>query len=53
VGVLGAAGVIVKEGGKYVVKSEDGTKVLGSYDTAEEAQARIRQVEYWKKKKGR
>lgn len=43
--------MIRKEGSKYVVRSEDGTKKLGEYETKEEAEKRLRQVEYWKDKK--
>lgn len=40
--------MIRKENGKYVVKSEDGTKVLGTYETKEEAEKRLQQIEYFK-----
>lgn len=45
--------MIVKEGSKYVVKSESG-KTLGTYATEEEAKKRLVQVEMFKhlKKKG-
>jgi hypothetical protein len=43
--------MIRKEGGKYVVLSEDGSKRLGEYKTRGEAVKRIRQVEYFKKHK--
>jgi HK97 family phage prohead protease len=42
---------IVQEGGKYYVKSEDGSKTLGGpYDSEEEAKKRLEQVEYFKNK---
>lgn len=37
--------MIVKSRGKYVVKSHDGQKELGTYDTLEAAHERLRQVE--------
>lgn len=40
--------MIVKEGSKYVVKSEDGSKRLGSYGTRAEAVHRLAQVEHFK-----
>lgn len=41
--------MIVKQGDKYVVKSEDGTKKLGGpYDTRAEALTRLAQVEHFK-----
>lgn len=39
---------IVKEGGKWCVKSKKG-KSLGCYDTEKEAQERLGQVEHFKK----
>ena len=43
------------ENGKWVIKSEDGTKTLGTYATKEEADKRLRQIEYFKNnpKKGK
>lgn len=42
---------IVREGGKYYVKSEDGSKNLGGpYDTEEEAKKRLAEVDYFKAK---
>ena len=41
--------VIKKEGSKYCVKSKKG-KNLGCYDTKEEAEKRLKQVEYFKHK---
>lgn len=40
--------MIVKENGKYHVKSEDGTKHLGTYATRGEAKKRLMQIEYFK-----
>jgi len=41
--------MIVKVGDKYQVRSEGG-KPLGTYKTRAEAEKRLRQVEYFKKK---
>ena len=41
---------IVKKDGKYQVQSEKGRN-LGTYDTKEEAEKRLKQVEYFKHKK--
>lgn len=41
--------MIRHEGGKFHVMSEDGSKKLGTYATKEEAEKRLRQVEYYKK----
>lgn len=38
------------EGSKWVVYSEDGSKRLGEYDTKEEAEKRLRQIEFYKSK---
>ena len=40
--------MIVKQGGKYVVKSADGSKTLGTYDDEEEAKKRLAQIEFFK-----
>lgn len=46
--------MIVKDHrGKYLVKAEDGHKLLGTYDTLAEAEARLRQVEMFKHMKPR
>lgn len=45
--------MILKEGDKYVIKSEDGSKTLGSYATREEAEKRLREIEYFKHKSGK
>lgn len=42
---------IVKEGSKWVVKTEDGSKTLGPYNSKEAAEHRLKQIEYWKNKK--
>lgn len=42
--------MIKKEGNKYVVKSEDGSRSFGSYNSREEAVKRLGQVEYFKHK---
>jgi len=44
--------MIRKKGSKYVILSESG-KVLGTYATREEALKRLRQIEYFKHKKGK
>lgn len=40
--------IISEENGKYTVKSHDGSKDLGAYDTKGEAVKRLREVEYFK-----
>lgn len=40
--------MIVKSGNKFLVKSEDGKKTLGTYDSKEEAIKRLRQIEWFK-----
>lgn len=40
--------MIVKSGSKYLVKSEDGKKRLGTYNTHEAANKRLGQIEYFK-----
>lgn len=39
--------MVVKEGEKYVIRSEKG-KHLGDYPTKEEAERRLKQIEYFK-----
>lgn len=39
---------IVKSGGKWVIKSKDYSKTLGTYDSEEAAKKRLRQIEYFK-----
>jgi ribosomal protein L37AE/L43A len=39
---------IVQENGKFCVKSKDGSKNLGCYESKDEATKRLRQVEYFK-----
>lgn len=44
--------MIVKENGKYYVKSEDGTKNLGGpYNTRQAAVKRLQQIEWFKQQK--
>ena len=43
--------MIVKTAKGYVVRSEKGKNLGGPYKTREEAQKRLRQVEYFKHKK--
>lgn len=40
--------MIKYENGKYIIKSEDGKKTLGTYETKEEAEKRLQQIEYFK-----
>lgn len=40
--------MIVKVGGKWYVRSEEGKNLGGPYDSKEAAEARLRQVEYFK-----
>ena len=40
--------MIQKENGKFVVTSEDGGRRFGTYDTKEEAEKRLREIEYFK-----
>jgi len=42
--------MIRKQGKKYVVKSHDGSKVLGTYGSKSAAVKRLRQIEYFKHK---
>lgn len=45
--------MIKKESGGYVVRSEKGKKLGGPYPTRKEALKRLRQVEYFKHRKGK
>lgn len=45
--------MIRKSSGGYTVKSQSGSKKLGTYKTRGEAVKRLRQVEYFKSVKGR
>lgn len=47
--VVDLAKHIKEEGGKFVVYSEDMSKKLGSYGTKAEAEARLRQIEHFKR----
>lgn len=40
--------MIVRQGAKYVVKSEDGSRHFGTYDSEEEARKRLAEVEAFK-----
>lgn len=40
--------MIKKSGGSYTVKSQSGSKKLGTYKTKGEAVKRLKQVEYFK-----
>lgn len=42
--------MIKKQGNKYVIKSKDGKKKLGSYTSKKAAKKRLQQIEYFKKK---
>lgn len=42
--------MIVKQGNKYIIKSKDGKKNLGEYDSKEAANKRLSQIEYFKNK---
>lgn len=44
--------MIVKEKDKFVVRSKEGKK-LGTFDTKKEAEKRLREIEYFKHKKGK
>lgn len=41
--------MIVRTGSKYVVKSEDGSRTFGTYDSEEEARKRLAEVEAFKR----
>lgn len=43
--------MILKSGNKYIIKSEDGSKTLSTFNTREEAEERLRQIEYFKHRK--
>lgn len=43
--------MIVKQGSKYVVKSERGKTLSRHYSTNAQAQKRLAQIEYYKSKK--
>lgn len=46
--------MIVKNGTKYYVKTEDGSKTLGGpYESHEQAAKRLAQIEYFKHKKSK
>lgn len=39
--------------GGYIVKSKSGKTISKTYPTREQAQQRLREIEYWKNKKGK
>ena len=41
--------MIIKQGDKWMLKSKDGTKHLGTFGSREAAVERERQIEYFKK----
>ncbi|MEM5804210.1 MAG: hypothetical protein QW350_05755 [Candidatus Aenigmatarchaeota archaeon] len=43
--------IVKNEKGEYEVRSKDGKKLLGKYKTKKEAEERLRQVEYFKRKR--
>ncbi len=43
--------MIEKKGTKYVVKSADGSKTLGTYASRKAAVKRLKEIEYFKTKK--
>lgn len=40
--------MIKKQGSKWVLHTKDGSKVLGTFDTKEEAEKRERQIQFYK-----
>ena len=40
--------MIIKQNNKYILKSKDGTKTLGSFKTKEEAIKREKQINFFK-----
>lgn len=44
--------MIKKEGDKWVIKSKDGKKTLGTFDSKEEATKRLGQIEFFKNRNG-
>ncbi len=45
--------MITKHNGKYQVKSEEGKNLGGPYESREEAEKRLKQVEYFKRREKR
>lgn len=45
--------MIRKEGNKYCIYSEDGSKKLGEYPSKEAAEKRLKQIEYFKHLEGK
>lgn len=40
--------MIRKEGSKFIILNKDGTKKLGEYASKEEAEKRLKQIEFFK-----
>ena len=40
--------MIIKQGSKFVLKSRDGSKTLGTFDTMEQAVKREKQINFFK-----
>ena len=40
--------MIIKQGSKFVLKSKDGSKTLGTFDTKEQAVKRVKQINFFK-----
>ena len=40
--------MIIKQGSKFVLKSKDGSKTLGTFDTREQAIKREKQINFFK-----
>ena len=40
--------MIIKQGSKFVLKSRDGSKTLGTFDTKEQAVKREKQINFFK-----
>ena len=40
--------MIIKQGSKFVLKSKDGSKTLGTFDTREKAMKREKQINFFK-----
>tara|TARA_R100001510_G_scaffold33796_1_gene30242 strand:- start:192 stop:338 length:147 start_codon:yes stop_codon:yes gene_type:complete len=40
--------MIIKQGSKFVLKSKDGSKTLGTFDTKEQAMKREKQINFFK-----
>ena len=40
--------MIIKQGSKFVLKSKDGSKTIGTFDTKEQAVKREKQINFFK-----